>query len=83
MRTKARDSEDKGQRQDVLGVVQDGKEAGVTGAGLGEDGGVGGVGARGWGGATSGKVLWTTVKTRGLLFCWKPWVGFEQKSDLL
>lgn len=41
MRTKARDSEDKGQRQDVLGVVQDRKEAGVTGAGMGggaEDG---------------------------------------------
>lgn len=35
LRTKARDSEDKGQRQDVLGVVQDRKEAGVTGAGMG------------------------------------------------
>ena len=35
VRTKARDSEDKGQRQDVLGVVQDRKEAGVIRAGMG------------------------------------------------
>lgn len=67
MRTKARDSEDQCQRQDVLGVVQDRREAGVTGAGMGEEGGVGGGGARGWGGATSGKVLWTAVKTRTVI----------------
>lgn len=24
--------------------------------------------------------LWLRLR---LLFCWKPWVGFEQKSDLL
>ena len=35
MRTKARDSEDQGQRQNVLGVVQDRTEAGVIRAGMG------------------------------------------------
>ena len=75
MRTKARDSEDKGQRQDVLGVVQDCKEAGVTGAGMG-------WGGRGWGGATSERSCGPQLRL-GLLFCWKPWVGYEQKSDLL
>lgn len=76
MRTKARG-------RMLSGVVQDRTEAGVIRAGMGrEEGGVGGGGARGWGGATSGKALWMLLKT-GLLFCWKLWVGFEQKSDLL
>lgn len=49
MRTKARDSEDQGQRQNVLGVVQNRKEAGVIRSRDGaEEGGVGGGGARGW-----------------------------------
>ena len=64
MRTKARDSEDQDQRQDVLGVVQDRTEAGAIRAGMrGEEGGVGRGGARGWGGATLGKALWMVVKT--------------------